>query len=202
MAKKRTDKAERILEAAARVLAREGYGGATVAVVAAEAGVSRGLLHYYFENKEDMVARVLRRNVGRTTALLRSIAASAATPAVFASALTGALRRVAEDEPALFTVLAEALSASRRSVLIGRELTELHGHFTAAFEEAFRAWADQGHMPRRPSFRGLAVVLTALVDGLGLDLVAVKGLAREDDVWRTFEQALVHILTGGTERGS
>lgn len=57
-------------------------------------------------------------------------------------------------------------------------------------------------MPRRPSFRGVAVVLTALVDGLGLDLVAVEGLAREDDVWRTFEKALVHILTGGTERGS
>ncbi len=190
-----TDKAERILEAAGRVLAEEGYGGATVARVAEEADVSRGLLHYYFESKEHIVAHVLRRNVGRSTAMLRELAAASAGPAEFAANLTAALREIAATEPAVFTVLAEALSASRRSDLIRRELTELHGEFTDAFETAFEEWAEQGLMPANASLHGLAVLLTAIVDGLGLDLVAVGGLAREEAVWATLEGSVPRVLT-------
>jgi AcrR family transcriptional regulator len=190
-----TDKAERILEAAGRVLAEEGYGGATVARVAEEAEVSRGLLHYYFESKEHIMAHVLRRNVGRSTTMLRDLAAASAGPAEFATNLTAALREIAATDPAVFTVLAEALSASRRSDLIRRELTELHGEFTDAFEAAFEDWAEQGLMPADASLRGLAVLLTALVDGLGLDLVAVGGLAREEAVWATLEGSVARVLT-------
>lgn len=189
-----SDKVERILTAAGLVLAREGYGGATVALVAEEAGVSRGLLHYYFESKEDMVARVLRRNVGRSVALLRSLMDGCETPAEFAGALATELRRVAANEPAMFTVLAEGHSASRRSDMIGRELTQLHRQFTDALEEAFHLWAGRGLIPADAPFRGLAVLVTALVDGLGLDLVAVEGLAGEEQVWTAFEAGLCCIL--------
>lgn len=191
------DKAERILEAAGRVLAAEGYGGATVARVAEEAGVSRGLLHYYFENKEDMVARVLRRNVGQSVAMLQGITDAVEGPAEFAAELTAALRQIAATDPALFTVLAEGLSASRRSDLIGRELTELHRQFTAAFEDVFRVWVDRGQLAGDVSLRGLAVLLTAMVDGLGLDLVAVDGLAEESAVWTTFEGGVRRVLAPG-----
>jgi AcrR family transcriptional regulator len=196
MPEERGDKAERILSAAARVLARAGYGGTTVAAVAAEAEVSRGLVHYYFESKDDMVARVLRRNVEATAALLGSLVEGAGTPREFAASLTSELRRVAAEEPAMFTVLAEGLSASRRSARIGRELAELHGLFTSVLEGAIRGWSAGDVVPSRPSARGLAVLLTALVDGLGLDLVAVEGLAEEEEVWEAFEAGVGRVLTG------
>lgn len=199
MAERGRDKAERILEAAGRVLAREGYGGTTVARVADEAGVSRGLLHYYFENKEDMVARVLRRNVGRSAVMLRAIAEASDTPAAFAAGLTAELRAVAAAEPAMFTVLAEGLSASRRSERISRELTDLHRRFTDTLEEALAGWAKEGLLPDGASLRGLAVLVTALVDGLGLDLVAVGGLAQEEAVWTTLEEALNRVLVRDAE---
>ncbi|MGD2067425.1 MAG: TetR/AcrR family transcriptional regulator [Gemmatimonadota bacterium] len=189
-----SDRAERILEAAAWVMAREGYGGATVAAVAEEAGVSRGLLHYYFESKDHLVARVLRRNVGRSSELLRSIAEEAERPAAFARRLAEELRGVASAEPGLFTVLAVGLSASRRSRVIGDELTELHARFSGVLEAALRGWVESGLMPGDRPLRGLAVFVTALVDGLGLDLVAVEGLADEEEVWTAFEEGLVRIL--------
>lgn len=189
-----SDRAEAILAAAARVMAREGYGGATVAAVAEEAGVSRGLLHYYFESKDHLVARVLRRNVGRSSELLRSIAGEASGPAAFARRLAEELRAVASAEPALFTVLAVGLSASRRSRVIGEELRGLHAAFTRVLEDAFGGWVEAGLMPGDRPLRGLAVLVTALVDGLGLDLVAVEGLASEEEVWRAFEEGLVRIL--------
>lgn len=195
VAEREGDKAERILDAAGKVLALEGYGGATVARVAEEADVSRGLLHYYFESKEDMVARVLRRNVSRSAALLRGVVSASDTPGEFARKLTAELREVAAGDPARFTVLAEALSASRRSDRIGRELSELHRHFTDALEKGFRRWAEAGLMPADASLRGLAVLATALVDGLGMDLVAVDGLSEEEAVWTALESGLIRMLT-------
>jgi AcrR family transcriptional regulator len=50
--------AERILEAAARVLADQGATGLSMADVAAAAGVSKGLIHYHYRDKDALLARL------------------------------------------------------------------------------------------------------------------------------------------------
>jgi len=56
-------KREKILDAAARVLARTGYAGSTLAEIAALAGTYAGSLYYYFESREALVEEVLSRGV-------------------------------------------------------------------------------------------------------------------------------------------
>jgi AcrR family transcriptional regulator len=56
------EKAQRIVEAMRLSVARRGVSGATFDHVAREAGVSRGLLHYYFGTKERLLAEVVRRD--------------------------------------------------------------------------------------------------------------------------------------------
>jgi TetR/AcrR family transcriptional repressor of bet genes len=48
-----------VARAFARVLGREGQGGATIAAVAAEAGIAPGLVHHYFEDKQDLYETLL-----------------------------------------------------------------------------------------------------------------------------------------------
>jgi AcrR family transcriptional regulator len=50
---------ERLLEAAARCVAREGLAGANVAAVAAEAGVSRPTVYRYFADRQALVEATL-----------------------------------------------------------------------------------------------------------------------------------------------
>ena len=50
--------AERILESAARVLADQGGTGLSMADVAAAAGVSKGLIHYHYRDKDALLARL------------------------------------------------------------------------------------------------------------------------------------------------
>src|SRR5689334_16057054 len=50
--------AERILEAAARVLAEQGATGLSMADVAHAAGVSKGLIHYHYRDKDALLARL------------------------------------------------------------------------------------------------------------------------------------------------
>jgi AcrR family transcriptional regulator len=53
------EKAERMIEATLAVLSKKGYENTTINDVADAAKVSRGLLHYYFKDKEDMVSKAL-----------------------------------------------------------------------------------------------------------------------------------------------
>jgi TetR/AcrR family transcriptional repressor of bet genes len=55
----RTERRAEITQAFARVLAAHGYAGATIARVAAEAGVAPGLIHHYFEGKDDLIGSLL-----------------------------------------------------------------------------------------------------------------------------------------------
>ena len=48
-----------LTQAFARVLATHGYAGATIARVAAEAGVAPGLVHHHFKGKDDLLANLL-----------------------------------------------------------------------------------------------------------------------------------------------
>ena len=78
--------AERILEAAARVLAEQGGTGLSMADVAHAAGVSKGLIHYHYRDKDALLARLagwLADEVeGRERAALAGVAPGAAIDAL------------------------------------------------------------------------------------------------------------------------
>src|SRR4051794_33761782 len=69
------ERAQRIVDAMRASVARRGAAGSTFDHVAREAGVSRGLLHYYFGTKERLLVEVVRRDSDiRMDALDRSLA--------------------------------------------------------------------------------------------------------------------------------
>jgi AcrR family transcriptional regulator len=61
---------ERILTAALEVFAAKGYEAASISEITAAAGVSRGLVSYYFATKEQLAAELLDRWLDGITAIL------------------------------------------------------------------------------------------------------------------------------------
>ena len=55
----RESRREQLIGAFGRVLATHGYAGATIAAVAADAGVAPGLVHHHFSSKEDLLSGLL-----------------------------------------------------------------------------------------------------------------------------------------------
>jgi AcrR family transcriptional regulator len=108
-----------VLEAAIRVLQKEGARRFTMARVAEKAGVSVGSLYQYFPNKESILFQLQRQEWQTTTGLLESILAQSKVPplarlrqaihAFFQSECDEAELRVAlEDAAPLYRAAPEA----------------------------------------------------------------------------------------------
>ena len=55
---KKDNKEQEILLAAEKLFAEKGFKGATTSLIAAEAGVTHAMLHYYFRTKEQIFLKV------------------------------------------------------------------------------------------------------------------------------------------------
>lgn len=53
------DRRQDLIDAAVRVIAREGVGGATTRAITREAGVSLGYFHYVFDSRDELIAAVI-----------------------------------------------------------------------------------------------------------------------------------------------
>ncbi|HZG81009.1 MAG TPA: TetR/AcrR family transcriptional regulator [Brevibacillus sp.] len=64
MAKKTGEKYQAIIDAAVRVIARQGYHNAQVSKIAKEAKVADGTIYLYFENKDDILISLFNEKMG------------------------------------------------------------------------------------------------------------------------------------------
>src|SRR3954454_8279163 len=120
------DKARRIIEAMRSSIGTRGAAASTFDHVAREAGVSRGLLHYYFGSKERLLVEVVRHDCDmRIEALDERLAAAHSLDAVV-EALVSQLEAFVEDAEGTLAVVYELVSASRHSEEIRAELGELY----------------------------------------------------------------------------
>jgi TetR/AcrR family transcriptional regulator, fatty acid metabolism regulator protein len=71
MAKKTGEKYQAIIDAAVRVIARQGYHNAQVSKIAKEAKVADGTIYLYFENKDDILISVFSVKMGQFTETCR-----------------------------------------------------------------------------------------------------------------------------------
>src|SRR5262245_66631193 len=95
------EKAQRIVDAMRVSVAKRGAAGSTFEHVAREAGVSRGLLHYYFGTKERLLVEVVRRDAEIRVGRLDEPLARAETVDAVIDVLGAGLTYMNEDEPSV-----------------------------------------------------------------------------------------------------
>lgn len=166
------EKAQRIVEAMRVSVGKRGAAGSTFDVVAREAGVSRGLLHYYFGSKERLMVEVVRTDCDARVAALEEHLAAATTVDEIVGVLVQTLEAFVADEPGVQAVLYEMLSASRRSEEIRAELAELYRRWRGQLADALREKQREGVVALDADPEAVASMLFALGDGMGLQLIS------------------------------
>ncbi|MET8346122.1 TetR/AcrR family transcriptional regulator [Streptomyces microflavus] len=165
-----SDRRTAILEAAATVIARRGVRGLRVEELAAEAGVSKALIYYHFEDRTALLRRTLAFVNNRAE---RYTAEQAAAGQPAAEAPAGPLRRL---EQALLLELQDLPHVRENSTAWGELRAsavfdpELRGELALASVIWVREVADQlGEVrPTAPesALTASAERLTALLEGL------------------------------------
>ena len=109
------EKAQRIVEAMRHSVAQRGAAASTFEHVAREAGVSRGLLHYYFATKEQLLVEAVRRDCELRLELLERQLAGAQTADDFIALMAQNLQETLREDPDFVTLVFELFTLSRRN---------------------------------------------------------------------------------------
>ena len=161
-----SDKAKRIVAAMRSSVASRGAAGSTFDHVAQEAGVSRGLLHYYFGSKERLLVEVVRHDAEiRVTAIEERLRDARSLDAIVQALVWGLEQFVAEDAGS-HAVIHELLSAARRNDEIRGELAALYRRVRAEVGEILVEKEREGIVTLRTDAESVVAIFLALADGL------------------------------------
>ncbi|ACL06044.1 transcriptional regulator, TetR family [Desulfatibacillum aliphaticivorans] len=188
-------KIQKILEAARVILAEEGYTAATISQIAAKAEVSRGLLHYHFRSKEDLLVQVFRHNMEDILEATNNIFSNAENLSDLAAGLTQALQFILESDPYYFTLFMESWTLVRQGPEAMTLLREFHARFRQAIHDGLEGMAQKGAIQPAKNLGGMAAVLTAIVDGVSLQMTIEPVLSKDNSIWGAVRSAIV-LLAG------
>ncbi|HEX8648057.1 MAG TPA: TetR/AcrR family transcriptional regulator [Thermoleophilaceae bacterium] len=167
-----SDKARRIVAAMRDSVARVGAAGSTFDHVAREAGVSRGLLHYYFGSKERLLVEVVRHDADLRIHTLEERLRGAGSIDAIVEALVTQLREYVDEEPGWHAVVHEMLSAARRNDEIRGELSDLYRRVRGELAAALSEKEADGIVKLRAEPEAVASVFLALADGLEVQIIS------------------------------
>jgi AcrR family transcriptional regulator len=166
------EKAQRIIAAMRTSVGRRGAAGSTFDHVAREAGVSRGLLHYYFGSKEQLLVEVLRHDCEVRNRNMDDRLANARSVDEILDALVVGLNEFIEDEEGGQAVIYEMLSASRHSEEIRAELAELYRQSRERLAGWLRVKEREGAIRLQAEPGAIASILFSLGDGFGIQVLS------------------------------
>lgn len=165
------EKAQRIIDAMRRSVARRGTTGSTFDHVSREAGVSRGLLHYYFGTKEQLLVEAVRRDGELRIERLEQQLSTAKTADDFIDLMAQNLQETLREDPDFVTLVFELFTLSRRNADIAAEYAALTRQTREQVTGMLAQAQEEGILRLHAEPEAVAEVLFALGDGFALRML-------------------------------
>lgn len=158
-----------LIAACAACLAEEGAKGASVRAICRRAGVSAGLLTHYFSGIDDLVLATYRDITRKVTeATGAAVAAAGPDPRARLEAYVTASLRPPLLDPQLLATWLAFWSMMTSNPQVAEVHGETYGEFRRGLEDLLREC--RGSAADKDDLRLAAIAITALVDGLWLEL--------------------------------
>jgi AcrR family transcriptional regulator len=166
------EKAQRIVDAMRRSVAQRGTAGSTFDHVSREAGVSRGLLHYYFGTKEQLLVEAVRRDCELRLERLERQLSTAATADDFIDLMAQNLQDTVSEDPDFVTLVFELFTLSRRNEDIAAEYADLMRRTREQVAAMLGAAQGEGILHLHAEPEAVAEILFSLGDGFALRMLS------------------------------
>ncbi len=166
------EKAQRIIDAMRSSVARRGTAGSTFDHVSREAGVSRGLLHYYFGTMEQLLVVAVRRDCELRLQRLERQLEAARSADDYLGLMVQSLQENLREDPDFMTLLFELFTLSRRNADIAKEYKGLLRRTREQLAGMLAAADAEGILHLHAEPEAVADILFAVGDGLVLRMLA------------------------------
>ena len=113
----------------------------------------------------------------------------------YAKAITAILKNVMENDPDFLNLFYEGFAAARQSEPVRKELSSLYGRFRKALTQCLEDAVADGRIQSKLPVKALASVITAIIDGMGLQLLTEPELIKERVIWSGMEQSILDLFS-------
>ena len=166
-----------LLDAAARVFARQGLHGASVEAVSEEAGFSRGALYSNFKSKEDLFLALYEERIDRRRRELREVMQRAGDPAEGIAPASANVMQSLDREREWFLLYFEFVLHAARDAEFADRFERLREQGLAELADGIAAGEEKAELESTLEPADLTLALKALSYGLTLER-----LVKEDAV--------------------
>lgn len=173
-----------ILKAARRLVARGGYGGASMSAIAAEAGLATGTLYRHFPSRAGLFAELFREVAAREVEETARAAVGDSAAARLSAAVRTFAERALKQRRLAFALLAEPVDPA-----IEAERLAFRRAYAEVFARIVRDGVRSGELPRQDA----ALAGAALVGAVGEALVGPLSVAGRPAQARRILPALVRF---------
>lgn len=186
------EKIKTILETSLSLLAKKGYENTTINDIADSAAISRGLLHYYFKDKEELVAKALEFGFGPMWDASIGRIQSARSAEQLVDTMMKVLKNNLRDNPEFSALLFEMWVSGRRSAKIRKVfndgINEAIDRLTKLLEFAGRI----GIIKVNPKdSEGIIRMLLAMYHGLAIQLLSSPEKIDDKKIWIPIRRTLL-----------
>ena len=172
---KHEERRQQILQSAALCFARDGFRGASISEICAEAKMSSGHLYHYFPSKEAIVSAMTEGSLGRAAEHFERLMQSPDLIHAFITEITKAKRGLI-SQSLVFDVLAEAGRNTKLAEILRQHTIALR----ALLADFLRKAQVQGRINSELNAEMTAAVLMAIFDGARTMLVRDPQLDKRD----------------------
>jgi AcrR family transcriptional regulator len=164
------ERRRQILDATCAVIAKSGLRQLRVSDVGIAAGVSSGMVHYYFDTKEDLVSAAFEFNFAESLQRRQWLRDSAKDPLELLRELVESYLPSSGKSLRAWKVWAELWAEGIRDPALQKVNADLYGQWRQLVREVIEA-AQQAGAARQGDPARLADMLVAMIDGLAVQVL-------------------------------
>jgi AcrR family transcriptional regulator len=176
-----------IVEAAMRVLARQGYAHSSLMDIANEVGMSKGAVHYHFPTKEALITQVLETACDAVAERTLKLWNPDADPLVAMRSAIHELWRVRIELSDEVKVVSDLLAQSLHDDKLREPLATYYRFASSQIEEHLRANAEALGLRCKIDLKFLPRIIHALLDGLLMQRISDPESITDEQVLHSLE---------------
>jgi AcrR family transcriptional regulator len=197
---KKNERVQAIIRAAYEIMGRDGFVNVSLADIAAEAGISKALLHYYFKDKDELVGEIYRHAMKHYLDIAMSVLNEPLPLGDRIDRLIESFHTFIQANPNWFSVVMELTVLGLKNPVRKGEILSQHVFIRDLTADIFKKAKEEGEFSPRIDEEVLASIMVAMANGFAMSYAIAREATDIPEFFAYFKKMVVDLI--GTDKGN